>query len=95
VGWHIFISKNNTSNAGGCTYLPKVCRSGIARQQNSAVSHHAEGTYNAEARCLANDSYPGGLGDKMEDWVERLHQWGIQQRRHFRTVQIPLVHATA
>ena len=32
-----------------------------------------------------------GLGDKMEDWVERLHQWGMQQRRQFRTVQNPLV----
>jgi hypothetical protein len=25
----------------------------------------------------------GELGDKMEDWVEQLHQWGMQQRRHF------------
>jgi len=38
---------------------------------------------------------PGGLGDKMEDWVERLHQWGIQQRRRFRTVQNPMVRVTA
>jgi hypothetical protein len=38
---------------------------------------------------------PGGMGDKMEDWVERLHQWGIRQRRQFRTVQDPLVCATA
>ena len=38
---------------------------------------------------------PGGLGDKMEDWVERLHQWGMQQRRRFRTVQNPLVCAMA
>ncbi len=36
---------------------------------------------------------PGGLGDKMEDWVERLHQWGIRMRRHYRTVQDPLVRA--
>jgi hypothetical protein len=36
---------------------------------------------------------PGGLGDKMEDWVECLHQWGMQQRRRFCTVQNPLVHA--
>jgi hypothetical protein len=36
-----------------------------------------------------------GLGDKMEDWVERLHQWGMQQRRQFRTVQNPLVRALA
>ena len=27
----------------------------------------------------------------MEDWVEQLHQWGMQQRRQFRTVQNPLV----
>ncbi len=32
-----------------------------------------------------------GLGDKMEDCVERLHQWGMQQRRQFWTVQNPLV----
>jgi hypothetical protein len=38
---------------------------------------------------------PGGMGDKMEDWVERLHQWGMQQRRRFRTVQNPLVRTTA
>jgi hypothetical protein len=38
---------------------------------------------------------PGGLGDKMEDWVECLHQWGMQQRRRFRTVQNPLVRAVA
>jgi hypothetical protein len=38
---------------------------------------------------------PGGLGDKMEDWVERLHQWGMQQRRRFRTVQNPLVRTMA
>jgi len=38
---------------------------------------------------------PGGLGDKMEDWMERLHQWGIRMRRRFRTVQDPLVRAHA
>ena len=38
---------------------------------------------------------PGGLGDKMEDWVERQHQWGMRMRRRFRTVQDPLVHAFA
>jgi hypothetical protein len=38
---------------------------------------------------------PGGLGDKMEDWVERLHQWGMQQRRRFCTRQDPLVCALA
>ncbi len=38
---------------------------------------------------------PGRLGDKMEDWVERLHQWGMQLRRRFRIVQDPLVRALA
>ena len=38
---------------------------------------------------------PGGLDDKMEDWVECLHQWGMQQRRRFCTVQNPLVRAMA
>jgi hypothetical protein len=37
----------------------------------------------------------GGLGDKMEDWFERLHPWGMQQRRHFCTVQDNLVWALA
>ncbi len=36
-----------------------------------------------------------GLGDKMEDWVERLHQWGMQQPRQFQTVQNPLIRAMA
>ena len=31
----------------------------------------------------------------MEDWVERLHQWGIRMRRRFWTVQDPLVRAHA
>jgi hypothetical protein len=32
----------------------------------------------------------GGLGDKMEDWVERLHQTGMHQRLHYCTVQNPV-----
>ncbi len=38
---------------------------------------------------------PGGLGDKMEDWVEHLHQWEMQKRRRFCSAQDPLVHALA
>jgi hypothetical protein len=38
---------------------------------------------------------PGEFGDKMEDWVERLHQCGMQMRRRSRTVQNPLVRALA
>ena len=37
----------------------------------------------------------GGLGDKMEDWVERLHQNGKRMRQRFRTTQNPVVHALA
>jgi hypothetical protein len=33
----------------------------------------------------------GGLGDKMEDWVERLHQTGKHQHLRYRTVQNPVV----
>ena len=37
----------------------------------------------------------GGVGNKMEDWVERLHQDGKQKRLRFCTVQNPIarVHA--
>jgi hypothetical protein len=38
---------------------------------------------------------PGGVEETMEDLVEHLHQWGMQQRRRFCTVQDPLVHALA
>ena len=32
---------------------------------------------------------PGGLGDKMEDWVELMHQLGMRQRRRLRMVKDP------
>ena len=38
-------------------------------------------------------SLPRGLGDKMEDWVELMHQWGMRLRRRLRTVKDPLVRA--
>ncbi len=48
------------------------------RQYDSSMPHHAKSTRDAEACEMADDKYSGwGLGDKMEDWVERLHQWGI------------------
>ncbi len=37
----------------------------------------------------------GGLGDKMEDWVERLQQTGMHLRQQFRTIQSPVMHAHA
>ena len=61
------------------------------RQYDSSMPHHAKSTHDAEACEMADDKYSGwGLGDKMEDWVERLHQWGMQQRRRFHTVRTPL-----
>mmetsp|Transcript_15746 Transcript_15746/g.34083 ORF Transcript_15746/g.34083 Transcript_15746/m.34083 type:complete len:227 (+) Transcript_15746:498-1178(+) len=38
---------------------------------------------------------PGGLGDKMEDWVELAHQIGARLRRRFRTVKDPIIRAVA
>ncbi len=32
----------------------------------------------------------GGLGNKMKDWVERLHQTWMRMRQRFHTVGIPL-----
>ncbi len=37
----------------------------------------------------------GGLEDKMEDWVECLHQTGMRLQQHFSTVQNPDIHAVA
>jgi len=37
----------------------------------------------------------GGIGDKAEDWVERLHQTGMRLRQHFRSVKNALVRARA
>jgi len=37
----------------------------------------------------------GGLGDKMEDWVELAHQTGARRRKRFRSVQDPAVRAAA
>ncbi len=37
----------------------------------------------------------GGLVNKMEDWVEQLHQTGMCLREHFCRVKIPVVRAQA
>ncbi len=37
----------------------------------------------------------GGLGNKMEDWVEQLHQTGMCLRERFRRVKNPVVCAQA
>ena len=38
---------------------------------------------------------PGGLGEKMEDWVELMHQWGNRRRIRFRTTVNIQVRANA
>jgi len=38
---------------------------------------------------------PGGLGEKMEDWVELQHQSGSRARKRFRTTKDLVVRATA
>ena len=37
----------------------------------------------------------GGLGNKMEDWVEQLHKYGKRKRLRFHTVQNPIARAHA
>ncbi len=37
----------------------------------------------------------GGLGDEMEDWVERLHQTWMRLRQCFCTVQNPAIRVNA
>jgi hypothetical protein len=37
----------------------------------------------------------GGLGDKMEDWVERQHQTGMQMSQQFCSAQNPFTWTTA
>jgi hypothetical protein len=36
-----------------------------------------------------------GLGVKMEDWVEQLHQTGMRLQQRFCTVQNPVIHVLA
>jgi hypothetical protein len=40
-------------------------------------------------------SIQGGLRDKMEDWVECLHQTKKHERLRYHTVQNPVVHSLA
>jgi hypothetical protein len=37
----------------------------------------------------------GGVGEKMEDWVEHLHQTGMHLQQRFCTVQNPAIHMNA
>ncbi len=60
------------------------------------MHRHTQSPSYAGARWVADDEYMGGgLGDKMEDWVEQLHQDGKQKWLRFRTVQNPIARAHA
>ncbi len=59
------------------------------------MHRHTQSPSHAGARGVADDGNRGGLGDKMEDWVERLHQTGKRQRLRYRTVQNPVVRSLA
>jgi hypothetical protein len=67
----------------------------LAEGHCKVYSGSFEFTYDGKDVQWQMKNIPGGLGDKMEDWVERQHQWGMRQRRRFCTVQDPLVCALA
>ena len=67
----------------------------LAEGHCKVYSGSFEFTYDGKDVQWQMKNIPGGLGDKMEDWVERQHQWGMRQRRRFRNVQDPLVRALA
>lgn len=37
--------------------------------------------------AMQMETIEGGLGDKMEDWIEKAHQWGKRLRARFRTMR--------
>jgi uncharacterized coiled-coil protein SlyX len=47
------------------------------------------------AHVASQMGVPGGLGEKMEDWVEKMHQWGNQRRKRFGTTKNTQVRADA
>ncbi len=59
------------------------------------VVRHPQGSHDAQARHVSNEIYLGGLEDKIEDFVERLHQTGMCLRQRFCTVQNPVVRTLA
>lgn len=56
------------------------------------VTHKVHLMWGHVAKQMRN---PGGLGEKMEDWVELQHQSGCRERRRFRTTQNIAVRAKA
>jgi len=79
----------------------KICYVRVPRTSSNSSFHNSKEWLDTAIQIPGskqNDTLRNlhwGLGDKMEDWVERLHQWGMQQRRQFRTVQNPLVRMNA
>jgi hypothetical protein len=44
-------------------------------------------------KCQMKNIRGGGLGDKMEDWIKRMHQGGIHEQRRFWTGKNPNIYA--
>ena len=85
MGWGIRVSDDNRSN-GNRHFGSKDLQCTITPKVHLMLGHVEWQMANIE----------GGLCNKMEDWVERLHQTGKRQRLlHYRTVQNPVVHSLA
>jgi len=91
MGWGIFVSEDNRSNGNRhfnfWMYVDAAVKGSKDLQctitpKVHLMLEHVEGQ-------MAN--IEGGLGDKMEDWVRRLHQTGKRQRLRYRTVQNPVI----
>ena len=60
------------------------------------MHHHTQSPSHAGARGVDDGEYRGGVrGDKMEDWVKRLHQAGKRQHLQYCMVQNPVIHSLA
>jgi hypothetical protein len=90
VGWGSFISEDNQSNG--------------SRHKNLRLCVNAAVKYSKDLQCTITPkvhpmlehikwqmrNIQGGLGDKMEVWVEHLHQTGKRQHLCYHTVQKPI-----
>ncbi len=95
MGRGIFVGSNCGSDGTRHKNLPEICIGGGAWQKCSRLHHHPQGSHDAQECCVSTEIYLGGLGDKMEDWVERLHQTRMRLRQRFPTVQNLVIHALA
>jgi hypothetical protein len=95
MGWGIFVSEDKRSNGNrpfnfwmyvdAAVKGSKDLQCTITPKVHLMLEHVEWQMVNIE----------GGLGDKMEDWVKRLHQTGKRQRLRYRTVQNPVIRSLA